>query len=342
MYKRIFLFILYPIYTLSLNVVVIGSDISSKLATIVLSNRGHMVNLVQPSSKDELTSNLILTEKDMEILNRYDVNYIQKSVNSDSLVQHNKGQIPILTNFEQTCSIQKGDLLNIMNKKIENNNNIMVTRGEFNGADFSRKIAFLSHGPLRYDILIGADGFDSKVSSCLKDFYPNFSVSEFFQGLKSYKELTLSPIEFQNIPRYHEKWTKSLHVWESNDCKVVASPTSSLGLSGHVFSSDIQCKLDEFPDICDSMTKENMSIYNNNISVRNKRYLSSHFGYLSVLLLGEAGNSLTYENLRISLEDCVNLDYCLSCDINTLHMCKMYNNIKSKQYVGPRFKLPIL
>lgn len=332
--------------TNAFNSIVIGSGVSSKIASISLSRKGHNVKLVDPMESkvcDMENVNYILTESDMKILNHYNIQYIKKSINSDHLINHYRDNNPISIGFDNTCSISRQNLLGIIDDIIREHPNIHTDNGYFKGSDFDQNICHLSSGSEKYDLLIVADGINSKVRAKLDEFYPkDFTFCQYEDQSYKYKNFELNKAEVSKLRGYCSLWGNSIHLWSSKYCKLVASPTIDGGLKGHVICSGAVCDFYHFPDLLNAIEPNNLLKFERQFSNRKKITTLSRNSFKNVLFVGEACNSALYENLRFTLEDCTLMDHCLSFNNDPIDICNRYHHFKMKQKRLPRFKLPIL
>ena len=326
--------------------IVVGSGVSSKIASISLARKGHSVKLVDPVQSrvgDMENVNYILTESDMKILNNYNIPYTKRSISSDHLINHYRDDNPVSIGFDHTCSISRRNLLEIIDNIIKENPNIQVDNGYFEGSDFNKNICYLSSGSEKYDLLVAADGINSKVRSKLEEFSSeDFSFCQYEDQSYKYKNFKLDNGEVKKLRGYSDLWIKSIHSWSSKYCNIVASPTSDGGLKGHVICSGTVCDFYDFPDILNSIDPRNLLKFDRSFSNRKKITSLCRNSFKNVLFIGEACNSFLYENLRFTLEDCALMDHCLSFNNDPLDICNIYHGIKIKQKRLPRFKLPML
>lgn len=323
--------------TFAFNSIVVGNDLSSKLSSIILAKRGHCVQNVQ-GIQDRWcieNSNYLLTEEDMTILNTYNIPYHDKSIDSNTLVKHDKdGSTPI--QFGPFTSISKLDLLNIMDKEIAKLN-IEVFRENFEGIDPDSKILYLSGGSKRYDLLIDSSGIESKIRQSLtySDFHENIRVCTDHV----WRNLKLDENELNRLSCFSDHWIETIHMWREKSSLFVASPTLDGGIMGQVSSPSGSLFLDDFPDICRCIGKHRVVEHEREVSKNKEKVFVSHFGYNSIIFIGDSSNSIGYERIRISLEDCVKLDYSI---LKSHDIAKYYDLLKKRDgELYPRMAFPI-
>lgn len=317
------------------NHVVVGSDASSKLSSIILSKKGYNVcNVIQRESI--VDQNYILTEDDMMILNNYNIVYHKDSIDTSSLINHSRDKAPVKISFDYTTSISKLDLLNILDEEMDKLN-IEKTFDIVKDVDILNKHLELSSIRMKYDTLVTSD------SNMISLFEPKSSLGSYSIIDKSsiWKSFRLSRDEVKKMEDYVPSWDKSLHLWRSRNSIVHASPSINGGLFGQIYSENGICELNDFPEIYECMDPYNILEFDTKMSKNKYTRSLSDFGLHYTIFIGDAANYMGCESLRMGLKDCVLLDHCVSESPDDT--AYVYDKVKKKnmEYDFSKFKLPL-
>lgn len=317
------------------NKVVVGSDVSSKLSSIVFAKKGYNVcNVIQ--RKNIVDQNYILTEDDMRILNNYNIDYHSSCIDTDSLINHSRDNPPVKISFDYTTSMSKIDLLNILDEEMDKLN-IEKTFDDVKDVDITTKNLHLTGSRIKYDTLVTSD------SNIVSMFEPKTSLGSYSKVDKNYswKSFRLSRDEVKNMEDYVPSWDRSLHLWRSPNAIVHASPSINGGLFGQVSSESGVCELNEFPELYNCMDPYNVLEVDNKIAKNKYTRSLSDFGLHSTIFIGNSANYMGCESLRMALQDCVLLDHCVSQSPDDISY--VYDIVKKKnmEYDFTKFKIPL-
>lgn len=310
----------------SYNVAVVGGGPSGILSAISLARRGNNVNVFEKNLDDRGTSNknynLVLTERGMSALDRFGVEYTQKSVSIDKIVRHGDGtNEPDIISCPISVSISRNDLVEcIKNRAMECG--VKMNKAVFQDVDIGNKKVTFDTGPVQYDLLVGADGTNSQVRSSLQKQDSRFSYREELDT-RTFKTFRMDRKEMMNIKGFDDTWSKGFHVWKGTASELICPSTKEGGITGTFVSSGV---FDEtkFPSVF-----QNIKTLENIEPNRQKYVYCSRVGSGNVILTGDAAHSMPGsigQGVNSALEDAVCLDRCLVIRLHVDEMVETYNN----------------
>lgn len=327
-----FFIVLFSLVTLtnSFNVGIIGTGPAGALAAISLAKRGHTVNIfdqhVFTPEKDFKNYNLVLYKRGMDALSRFGVKYSDKSVDIKQILAH-KNDVASQKRSLESVSISRRDLLDCI-KDSAKDLDITFHHSKLITVDFENNIAFLDNCNYNYDLLIGADGSNSKVRSALRSCNQNFDFDEIWDD-RGFTTFDITKEELEKFKGYDENWKNSFHIWQddSGDSELICPPSIGGGITVSYVSKN-NFDMSKFPEF----ELERLGV--EEIESRKPRVTKSvyctHAGIGNVLLMGDACHSMIPslgQGVNAALEDSVYLEACFSSD-SVESVVKSYNNIR--------------
>ena len=317
----------------SYGAVVIGGGPSGLLSSISLAGKGHSVKVFDaPREKQDqhgqTSYNLVLTGRGINALERFNVEYEPFSVDVKSIIRHDlDGSIDIVK-CQRYISIDRNDLINCLKRRAESVG-VEIHHSTFYDMDLKKKEVHLDSGSVEYDLLVGADGTNSRVRSSLGIFQDRFHFREDMDN-RVFKTFHLGREELMKVPRYEGSWMGGFHVWYSGTSELVCPPTIDGGITG-AFVTNARFEYNKFSDVFGVMGEsDRISMIES--KPRSQKYVyCSHVGLGDVLLVGDAAHSMPAslgQGVNSALEDAVYLDRCMAINLHVDEMVGTYNNCR--------------
>jgi len=315
----------------SLKAIVIGGGPSGKLSAIALAQKGVYVSLYEKkdtTKEDNKSFNFIISKRGLNILQKYNID-LNDAVFVKNIVSHlNNNKKPIVSKSPQSISIDRTDLLKAMDEKLDSLG-VLTEISEFEDADFENRIAYLSHGSERYDLLVGADGSNSQVRTKLACVYKDVVVSETMDD-RSYKRIKLDPLGFSYLPGSEHSWNESFHIWKSEHCDLICPPTKDQGLKGVFVSSNNEFNYKDFKSFFSLMKPKDIIEFELESPKFQRTITSSCIGIESVVLVGDSGHTMLAslgQGVICGLESAMVLSNCLDF-FKSDEICYHYNRLR--------------
>jgi len=326
----------------SFNVAVIGSGPAGALAAISLAKKGHVVNVFdqKPLShtqdicthaafeNDDLKNyNLVLNKRGIDALDKFDVDYSEKSVDITHIMAH-KHDSAFQRDSLDTISISRSDLLECI-KDAAKNLDITFHHSKLIDIDFDNRVAILENKKQSYDLLIGADGANSKVRSSLRECVDEFGYDEIMDD-RFFKTFKVTKEELEKFKGYDETWGNSFHVWQSTDSELICPPCKDGGLTvSYVTTKNFN--MSNFPEF--KLGERTMQHIEKGKPRVTKSVYCTHAGIGRVLLIGDACHAALPslgQGVNAALEDSVYLEACCGTkeSPSAEDIVTSYNNIR--------------
>ena len=300
----------------SFKAVVIGGGPTGKLSAISLAEKGFDVSIFEKKEKpniDQKSFNFIISKRGLDILKDFNIS-LEDSVDVKNLINHSIKDKPLIVKSPESISIDRSDLLKAMDERLKSLG-VFTEKSEFEAADFGNKIAYLSHGSERYDLLVGADGSNSQVRTQLADTYPDdMFISQKIDD-RLYKTIKLDPFGFAYLEGYEKSWDDSFHVWNSEHCDLICPPTKENGLTGTFVSSNNDFSSRNFDAVFSRMKSETIMEFDRQHPKRQRTITSSYIGLDSVVLVGDSAHSVLAsigQGVNCGIESVGVLKHCLN------------------------------
>lgn len=318
----------------SFNVCVIGNGPSGTLAAIAMARRGHDVTVFEqrPDNpvQDSRDYNLVLTQRGMNALERFEVPFLHKSVHIHQILAHTSRGKTDSRKALPSVSINRNDLIKCM-KDCAENLGVSIHESTLHTIDFKENTVYLGNGSHKYDMLVGADGVHSRVRSSLRICDPLFDLTEKFDR-RQFKTFGLSNAEMRRMDGYDDTWKSSFHVWQddSMEADLVCPPTLEGGVTAsYISAADLD--LNRFPGVFNSMEWYRSHDLKFQRPRSQKSVYCSHVGIGNVVLIGDAGHAMCAslgQGVNAALEDCVVMDMCSKTRLDPSQMASMYNKVR--------------
>ena len=329
----------------SFNVGIIGAGPSGALAAISLAKKGHTVDIFDQKStvkEDESCScgisheynrknsrnyNLVLNKRGMDALDRFGIDYSDKCVYIKQILSHKNGVVHQKQSLE-TISISRSDLVECI-KDAAKDLDITFHHSKLITIDFDSKIAFLENRNHYYDLLIGADGANSKVRSSLRSCNKDFEYDEIFDD-RVFKTFDITKKELEKFKGYDENWGKYFHVFQADDAELICPPSIDGGLTVSYVTKK-EFGMEKFPEFkLGEFREEELQLKRPRVT---KSVYATHVGIENVILVGDACHSMIPslgQGCTAALEDIMYLDACLSTKESPSvdEIVTNYNNIR--------------
>lgn len=314
-----------------MNIAIIGAGPSGLLMAISLAKKGHNITIYEYRKdfrKNNVYNgrsiNLALSYRGIKALNHFckDSNILKYGVNLDSRYIHPlvgpEYKQPYGLNNESIISINR----QVINEKIliesEKYPNIKVIfEAECQYVDVHKKIIIINNKVKKHDLVIGADGVNSKVrQGILAQSNISFKRNVIDH---SYKELYIAPND-DGSPKLN---TSSLHIWPRGDFMMIALPntdnsfTVTLFMPTNIFKNiktnyDIQTFFETyFPNTLPILHNLYSTFNTNPISQLNIIHLNPWHYKDYAIVIGDAAHAMVPfygQGLNCSLEDVFVLD----------------------------------
>ncbi len=302
---------------LSLNICIVGSGPTGKLASIVLAGKGHNVSIYGKRETREINDsfNYLLSERATDILDNNGIEYKTDSKYTNKRINHYSHDNNFITYTSNYASISRSDLLKSMNKRI-NELDINSMNSELIHLDIDEKTIHMSHGAGEtYDLLIGADGINSLVRKHMLDrFKSEMSTTKQVHD----KTVKTMELDITDMYGYDPSWGNSVHIWNNNYDEIIGHPQKD----GKI--SCVMCVGDGvFDPSYTGILNEKMG------TERSQKIVSSsHVAIESVVLLGDSAHSLPLQSgeaINAAIEDCKVLGEVCDKHYHPYSICKNYN-----------------
>ncbi|CAN0145885.1 unnamed protein product [Scytosiphon promiscuus] len=220
-------------------VAVVGGGPAGALMTLYLSQIGGFeVDLFEASEESEVARatsrswNVILFDRGCDALERGGFDLLKEAgdlvVTVTGSVRHNAKKKLGVGLALGTKSIGRGDLAGALLTKARGSPNVNVHFGcMFSTMDTQKRVAKFERGDgnvleTSFDMLVGADGVNSRVRQALQDHKPGFTVRE-REGPKAFKTIRVPIMQMEDA---EETWKSCAHTSNSKKGLVVGSPRS--------------------------------------------------------------------------------------------------------------------
>jgi len=317
MYKLLFL--LYISKCNSLRVSIIGGGPAGLLAGISFAKNGHYVNIMEkrlPNKKTNIHTNYLITKRGQNALNRFNIKSDDVSIDINDLITNISGKVTKEKSINYK-SINRYNLIESITNKTKEYKKISFEKDTLCDIDLKNKKVITRNGKTDYDILIGADGIDSRVRSILskKNEKFNFKVEN---DRQTFQRFNMNKDFFQSLHNYNPSWDKTIHIWKGNS-EILATPDINGDINGIIYNS-------------------RYSSYNdNNVNlsrVRDQKYIyCSHAALDNIILIGDALHGVPNrlgQSINSALEDVVCMDRCIPWieKVNQVYFIDLYNSCR--------------
>jgi len=329
----------------SFNVGIIGSGPAGALAAISMAKLGHTVNIFEQKSivkedescpcgitheynhKESRNYNIVLNKRGTDALDRFGVKYSDKCVYIEQVMAHKNGDVHQKPSLE-TISISRSDLVDCI-KDAAKDLDITFHHSKLITVDFDSRIAYLENKNHYYDLLIGADGANSKVRSELRSSHKDFEYDEIFDD-RIFKTFDVTKENLEKFKGYDENWGKSFHVFQSHDSELICPPSIDGGLTVSYVTKK-EFKMEQFPEFKLGEVQE--EAFKRKSPRTCKSVYATHAGIDNVILVGDACHTSLPslgQGCTAALEDIVYLDACFSTkkSPSVEEIVTSYNNIR--------------
>ena len=326
------IFGMLTVFADSYSVVIIGGGPSGLLSSISLARKGHTVNvyerLVGEPKSDNKSYNLILSERGTHALDRFDVEYMHKSVDVQNIIRHGMNGGTDSVKCQKSISINRGDLVECIRSTAEASG-VYIHKSNFDDMDLKNKEVHLDTGTVGYDLLVGADGANSRVRSSLDTYVSRFSFKE-ERDDRIFKTFRVEKEDMERINGYEDSWNNGFHVWQGPVSELICPPTTSGGITG-TFVTKSTFDHHMFPDVFGETDKNRIELLQYRTPKAQKYVYCSHLGIDDVILMGDAAHSMSAslgQGVNAALEDAVCLDRCMAINLHADEMVNTYNNCR--------------
>lgn len=322
--------------TKSYHVAVVGGGPAGILSAIALARKGNRVSIFEQRLGDQVDGsrnyNLLLSERGRNALDRFDVDYKHTSVVVKNVVRHvNGNNKPDIIQCDPSVSIARNDLLECL-RSTAKTWGIHMEKSLFYDMDIDKKQILTDNGEVKYDLLVGADGANSRMRSMLDKHITEFSFKE-EKDDRLFKTFRVSEREMNALDGYEDSWKGSFHVWQGSTSDVICPPTAHGGLTGTYVSQTENFDLSRHSGIFDKLDVVQRRNLVENQPNRQKYIYCSHVGIGNAILVGDAAHSMPAslgQGVNSALEDAVCLDRCLAIRLHVDEMVHTYNNSRIK------------
>ncbi len=328
-----------PLVTDAYNVAVVGGGPSGLLSSIALARKGNRVTVFEhahetpESLKRPKSYNLLLSERGRGALDRFDIEYDHVSIKVTGSVRHVSGkEKPEIVGCQPSVSIDRNDLVRCIRSKAEEWG-VTIENSYFYDMDMENKQIHLGNRPsVGYDLLVGADGSNSKLRSILGENDQRFSFREENDD-RMFKTFLVSKEEMRSLRGYELYWDGAFHVWQGPSSELICPPSAGGGATGVYVSRTDDFDPSTFSHVFDNMDSSRVEEFVRRRPNQQKYVYCSHVGLGDVILVGDAAHTMPAslgQGVNSALEDTVCLDRCLAIRLHVDEMVQTYNNSRIK------------
>ena len=312
----------------SLKVSIIGGGPAGLLAGISFAKNGHDVSIMEkilPNKKRKIHTNYLITKRGQNALNRFNIKSDDVFMDINDLITNISGKVT----EEKTInykSINRYNLIQSITNKTKEYKNISFEKDTLSDIDLKNKKVITRNGKTDYDILIGADGIDSRVRSILSKKNENFNF-KVEHDRQTFQRFTMNKDFFQSLDNYEPSWDKTIHVWKGKS-EILATPDINGNINGIIYNSPYS-----------SYQTNNIDHFNKNLNlnlsrVRDQKYIyCSHAALDNIILIGDALHGVPNrlgQSINSALEDVVCVDRCIPWieKVNQDYFIELYNSCR--------------
>lgn len=312
-------------------IAIVGNNPVSNLAAIALKQKGFYVKIFEekrdsyPIEKSK-TRNVILNSRGILPLVKLGINIDSSFTKIKHIFRHAYDGSVAIEQSPFSFSIDIHDLNYILIGKTR----VMCidrSRSEFESADLSRNILYFGHGSEKFDLVVGADGNDSRVRSFLEREFPGEFFSSVHESKKRVKRIVISSGDMKKINGYDESWRDVVHVWKSGGKDLVCVPSKEGIFTGsYISSDDFDCET--FPELFRSLEWFKRKDFKEKKPIPLRTLTPSHVGFKNVMLLGDAAHQMTSsltQGLNCGFEDCFEMLMCVDKSVDIPFMVEKFN-----------------
>lgn len=318
--------------TRAYNVAVVGGGPAGILSAISLARKGNKVSVFEQRLDgpidDSRNYNLLLSQRGIHALERFEVEYKHKSIVVNNVVRHViENDKPDIVECSPSVSIGRKELVECLRSRAKAYG-VHMEQSVFYDMDLDKKQIYMDKGTVDYDLLVGADGANSRVRSMLKTHDERFSFTEEMDN-RFFKTFRVTKEELETLDMYEDSWDGAFHVWQGPRSELICPPTATGGITGAFVSQTDNFDMSKFSELFDNIDSTRAEIIVKSIPSQQKYVYCSHVGVGNVILVGDAAHSMPAslaQGVNSALEDSVCLDRCLAIRLHVDEMVQTYDN----------------